>query len=141
MAKNIRYRGQSSEDNQMLNLILPDFVLCVRDFTLELEFDGKVISSNEYLETSLASKKGKASKFNKPRECIRKYFPKRECFAFPMPGDTSVIRKTWPLMTYAAASERQQLHLYPLSMIFHQRKCQQVNQSMDKVSYNCRVYH
>jgi hypothetical protein len=91
MAKNIRYRGKSSEDNAILNLILPDFVLCLRDFSLKMMKDGKRISDNDYLELSLADKKGKAEHFNKPRECIRKYFPKRMCFAFPVPGDGDVL--------------------------------------------------
>jgi hypothetical protein len=91
MAKNIRFRGESSEDNKSLNLILPDFVLCLRDFSLKLVIDEKTISANEYLEISLAENKGKAVIFNKPRECIRKYFQNRMCFAFPVPGDGDVI--------------------------------------------------
>ncbi|XP_060575226.1 guanylate-binding protein 1-like [Ruditapes philippinarum] len=91
MEKNIRFRGESSEDNKTLNLILPDFVLCLRDFCLKLVKDGKPISANEYLEKSLAENKGKAKNFNKPRECIRKYFQKRMCFAFPVPGDCDVL--------------------------------------------------
>ncbi|XP_053376380.1 guanylate-binding protein 1-like isoform X2 [Mercenaria mercenaria] len=91
MAKNIRYRGESSEDNKTLNLILPDFVLCVRDFSLKLSKGGKKITEDEYLEQSLAEKKGKEEKFNKPRECIRKYFPQRKCFTLPVPGDGDVL--------------------------------------------------
>jgi hypothetical protein len=92
MAKNIRFRGESSEANKALSLILPDFVLCMRDFTLELCIDGKPISTNEYLEECLAARKGRASKFNKQREYIREYFQKRMCFTFPLPGDNSVLR-------------------------------------------------
>lgn len=91
MTKNIRFRGESSEDNKIINLILPDFVLCLRDFSLKLIKDGKKISENDYLEQSLAENKSKAKRFNKPRECIRKLFPKRECFAFPVPGDGYVL--------------------------------------------------
>jgi hypothetical protein len=105
MAKNIRYRGKSSEDNQTLNLILPDFVLCLRDFSLKMVKDGKKISENEYLENSLADRKGKADHFNKPRECIRKYFPKRMCFAFPVPGDGDVLENLETLK-FSDLSER-----------------------------------
>jgi hypothetical protein len=52
---------------------------------------GKKITENEYLEQSLADNKNQAEQFNKPRECIRKYFRKRECFAFPVPGDGDVL--------------------------------------------------
>ncbi|XP_060552248.1 guanylate-binding protein 6-like isoform X1 [Ruditapes philippinarum] len=91
MASNIRFRGKSPEDNQLINLILPDFVLCLRDFSLKLIKDGKKITENDYLEQSLAENKGKTDQFNKPRACIRKYFTKRECFAFPVPGDGDVL--------------------------------------------------
>ncbi|XP_060561033.1 guanylate-binding protein 1-like [Ruditapes philippinarum] len=91
MASNIRFRGESSEDNQQINLILPDFVLCLRDFSLKLIKDGKKITENDYLEQSLAENKSKTDQFNKPRACIRKYFTKRECFAFPVPGDGDVL--------------------------------------------------
>ncbi|XP_060572446.1 guanylate-binding protein 1-like [Ruditapes philippinarum] len=91
MASNIRYRGKSSEDNELINLIIPDFVLCLRDFSLKLIKDGNKITENDYLEQSLAENKSKADQFNKPRACIRKYFTKRECFAFPVPGDADVL--------------------------------------------------
>ncbi|XP_060575210.1 guanylate-binding protein 1-like [Ruditapes philippinarum] len=91
MEKNIRFRGESSEDNKTLNLILPDFVLCLRDFSLKLVINGKTISANDYLEVCLAENKSKAEYFNKPRECIRKNFQKRMCFAFPVPGDSDVM--------------------------------------------------
>ncbi|XP_060551709.1 protein SEY1 homolog isoform X2 [Ruditapes philippinarum] len=37
MAKNIKFREKSLEDNQMQNLILPDFVLCMRDCSPRIE--------------------------------------------------------------------------------------------------------
>ena len=91
MAKTIRYRGKASEDNQMLKLILPHFVLCLRDFGLKMQKNGKDLSENEYLEDCLAENNSRTEDFNKPREYIRTYFPKRECFAFPVPGDGNVI--------------------------------------------------
>ncbi|XP_060566028.1 guanylate-binding protein 1-like isoform X2 [Ruditapes philippinarum] len=100
MASNIRFRGQSSEDNQSINLILPDFVLCLRDFSLKLIKDGKKITENDYLEQSLAEKKSKADQFNKPRACIRKYFSRRQCFAFPVPGDGEVLENLETLSFY-----------------------------------------
>ncbi|XP_074077843.1 guanylate-binding protein 2-like [Macrotis lagotis] len=66
----------------------PDFVWTVRDFTLELEIDGKPITSDEYLEAALKPKKGKPEEvkmFNLPRQCIRQFFPKKKCFIFDRP--------------------------------------------------------
>jgi hypothetical protein len=91
MAENIRFRGEKSEDNDPLNSVLPDFILCLTDFSLKLVFDGKTISANEYLDKCLAENKSKAANFNQPRKCIRKYFKQRMCFAFPVPGDGDVL--------------------------------------------------
>ncbi|XP_029506714.1 guanylate-binding protein 1-like isoform X1 [Oncorhynchus nerka] len=66
----------------------PNFVWTVRDFTLQLEIDGRVITPDQYLENSLQLKKGtskKISDYNLPRECIRNFFPSRKCFVFPSP--------------------------------------------------------
>ncbi|XP_068950648.1 guanylate-binding protein 1-like [Petaurus breviceps papuanus] len=66
----------------------PDFVWTVRDFTLELEMNGKPITSDEYLEIALKPKKGKPEEvkmFNLPRQCIRQFFPKKKCFIFDQP--------------------------------------------------------
>ncbi|XP_072505089.1 guanylate-binding protein 1-like [Notamacropus eugenii] len=66
----------------------PDFVWTVRDFTLELEINGKFITSDEYLEIALKPKKGEPEKvrmFNLPRQYIRQFFPKKKCFIFDRP--------------------------------------------------------
>ncbi|XP_048855600.1 guanylate-binding protein 1-like [Brienomyrus brachyistius] len=66
----------------------PSFIWAVRDFTLELEANGKPITADEYLENSLKLKPGhniSATTSNSARECIRKYFPRRKCFVFDMP--------------------------------------------------------
>ncbi|XP_070980284.1 guanylate-binding protein 1-like isoform X1 [Oncorhynchus clarkii lewisi] len=66
----------------------PNFVWTVRDFTLQLEIDGRVITPDQYLENSLQLKKGygkKMNDYNLPRECIRNFFPSRKCFVFPSP--------------------------------------------------------
>ncbi|WAR13702.1 GBP2-like protein [Mya arenaria] len=93
MSKSIRFSGRCDEDNLLLQSVLPGFVLALRDFSLKLFKDGRQITPDEYLEESLESKTGKDGSFNKPRECIRKFFPrdKRRCFAFPVPGDIDVL--------------------------------------------------
>uniref|UniRef100_A0A672N318 Guanylate-binding protein 1-like n=1 Tax=Sinocyclocheilus grahami TaxID=75366 RepID=A0A672N318_SINGR len=66
----------------------PSFIWAVRDFTLQLNIDGKDATEDEYLEFALKLKLGNSSQvnnYNLPRECIRKYFPSRKCFTFPFP--------------------------------------------------------
>ncbi|XP_050011762.1 guanylate-binding protein 6-like [Alexandromys fortis] len=66
----------------------PDFVWTVRDFTLELKLDGKNITEDEYLENALKLIPGNSTRIqasNLPRECIRRFFPKRKCFVFDRP--------------------------------------------------------
>ncbi|KAM6330435.1 guanylate-binding protein 1-like [Alca torda] len=67
----------------------PTFVWTVRDFTLQLEVDGEEISEDEYLENALKLKAGSSpeiQRYNKPRECIRQFFPDRKCFVFYQPA-------------------------------------------------------
>uniref|UniRef100_A0A8C3WRY5 GB1/RHD3-type G domain-containing protein n=1 Tax=Catagonus wagneri TaxID=51154 RepID=A0A8C3WRY5_9CETA len=55
---------------------------------LELELDGYPITEDEYLENALRLIPGgdpHIQNSNMPRECIRKFFPKRKCFVFDRP--------------------------------------------------------
>ncbi|XP_074122388.1 guanylate-binding protein 7-like isoform X1 [Sminthopsis crassicaudata] len=83
------------EESEEFVDFFPDFVWTVRDFTLELKIDGRPISSDEYLENALKLSKGNGYKvelINLPRECIRKFFPKRKCFTFDRPtNDKSLL--------------------------------------------------
>ncbi|KAF1563341.1 UNVERIFIED_CONTAM: Guanylate-binding protein 7, partial [Eudyptes pachyrhynchus] len=47
------------EDSEKFVLFFPTFIWAVRDFTLQLELDGKEISEDEYLENALKLKAGK----------------------------------------------------------------------------------
>uniref|UniRef100_A0A8C0RZU6 GB1/RHD3-type G domain-containing protein n=1 Tax=Canis lupus familiaris TaxID=9615 RepID=A0A8C0RZU6_CANLF len=73
----------------------PDFIWAVRDFTLELRLNDHPITEDEYLENALKLISGKNSRIqasNKPRECIRHFFPKRKCFVFDRPtNDTKLL--------------------------------------------------
>ncbi|XP_016066822.1 PREDICTED: guanylate-binding protein 4-like [Miniopterus natalensis] len=76
------------EDSAEFLSFFPDFVWAVRDFTLELELDGRPISEDEYLENALKLIPGEdpqIQKSNMPRECIRKFFPRWKCFVFDQP--------------------------------------------------------
>ncbi|KAM9484760.1 guanylate-binding protein 1-like isoform 2-T4 [Salvelinus alpinus] len=78
---------EEGEGTQFMQFF-PNFVWTVRDFTLQLEIDGREITPDQYLENSLQLKKGTSKKindYNFPRECIRNFFPSRKCFVFPSP--------------------------------------------------------
>ncbi|EPY73518.1 hypothetical protein CB1_002843001, partial [Camelus ferus] len=75
-------------------LLLSYIVWTVRDFILELEFDGRPITEDEYLENALRlipgirtwpGKDPQVQHSNMPREKIRSFFPKRKCFVFDRP--------------------------------------------------------
>ncbi|XP_040603486.1 LOW QUALITY PROTEIN: guanylate-binding protein 6 [Mesocricetus auratus] len=75
----------------------PDFVWTVRDFMLELKLDGESITEDEYLENALKLIPGNNPRIqasNLPRECIRRFFPKRKCFVFDRPtNDKELLQK------------------------------------------------
>ncbi|CAK6441315.1 unnamed protein product [Pipistrellus nathusii] len=92
LTKKIRAKSSpdANEDEDSADFVsfFPDFVWTLRDFSLNLEVDGQPISADEYLQNSLKLKQGtspKDEKFNLPRLCIRKFFPKKKCFIFDRP--------------------------------------------------------
>ncbi|CAO2600289.1 Guanylate-binding protein 1 [Lemmus lemmus] len=93
LSDRIRTRSSSDQDevedsDEFVNFF-PDFVWALRDFSLELKANGEIISADEYLENSLRLIQGqrdKEQKFNLPRLCIRKFFPKKKCFVFDRPA-------------------------------------------------------
>ncbi|XP_059419254.1 guanylate-binding protein 1-like isoform X1 [Carassius carassius] len=96
LAENIKIRSTEVEDEEEgedseFVMFFPSFTWVVRDFTLDLEIDGKKVTDDGYLEFALNLKKGvgrKMSDYNLPRECIKRYFPSRKCFVFPFPVTT-----------------------------------------------------
>ncbi|XP_067318174.1 guanylate-binding protein 1-like isoform X1 [Anolis sagrei] len=80
--------GGSLEDSSEYLRFFPSFAWTLRDFTLQLELNGKPITEDEYLENALKLKKGDTPDvrlFNLPRKCIRFFFPTRKCFIFDRP--------------------------------------------------------
>uniref|UniRef100_A0A8C6HB16 GB1/RHD3-type G domain-containing protein n=1 Tax=Mus spicilegus TaxID=10103 RepID=A0A8C6HB16_MUSSI len=75
----------------------PDFVWVVRDFMLELKFNGEEITSDDYLENALKLIPGynpRVQASNSARECIRCFFPNRKCFVFDRPThDRELLQK------------------------------------------------
>ncbi|XP_026062956.1 guanylate-binding protein 2-like [Carassius auratus] len=86
--------GAAEGDDCHFVRFFPSFIWVLRDFTLKLEADGKKMTEDEYLEFALDLKKGvnkKISDYHLPRQCIRNYFPSRNCFVFPSPASTENI--------------------------------------------------
>ncbi|XP_062402510.1 guanylate-binding protein 1-like [Sardina pilchardus] len=83
----VRSSDEEGDDSDFVKFF-PNFVWTVRDFTLELKIGGQDVTGDEYLEYGLQLKKGCSENevdYNRPRECIRKYFPSRRCYTFPFP--------------------------------------------------------
>ncbi|XP_045334142.1 guanylate-binding protein 5 [Leopardus geoffroyi] len=77
------------EDTTNFANFYPDLVWTLRDFYLDLEIDGQLITADEYLEKSLKLKEGtdkSLQNFNLPRLCIKEFFPIRKCFIFDSPA-------------------------------------------------------
>nr|XP_016854576.1 PREDICTED: guanylate-binding protein 1 [Anolis carolinensis] len=80
-------RGGLEDSSEYLRFF-PSFAWALRDFTLQLELNGRPITEDEYLENALKLKKGDSPDvrlFNLPRKCIRFFFPTRKCFIFDRP--------------------------------------------------------
>ncbi|GAA6099342.1 guanylate-binding protein 1 isoform X1, partial [Tachysurus ichikawai] len=92
LTEHIRVKAQTGgEDDEAAEFmrVFPSFIWSVRDFTLKLEKDGRVITADEYLESALELKTGispAVEKFNLPRRCLRHFFAERRCFVFPRPA-------------------------------------------------------
>ncbi len=57
--------GSEKEDGSNYDAFFPHFIWAIRDFTLQLELDGKQITSDEYLEHALTPKRGKTEELEK----------------------------------------------------------------------------
>jgi len=69
-----------------ISQIAPKFLWLLRDFALELEQDGRVMSENEYMESKLASFSNSSKEINrKTRDAIVKYFNQRELITMVRP--------------------------------------------------------
>uniref|UniRef100_A0A8C5QSI5 GB1/RHD3-type G domain-containing protein n=1 Tax=Leptobrachium leishanense TaxID=445787 RepID=A0A8C5QSI5_9ANUR len=88
--------SEEDEDDPFKCKVFPSFTWCVRDFTLDLMYDGKEITEDEYLMISLKCKREnpkskdpghekRIKDYNLPRRCILQYFHSHKCFTFGMP--------------------------------------------------------
>lgn len=70
---------------------LPELVVCLRDFNLDLEINGQVITEDEYLQNSLKSKSTEPA-HNMSREQIRNLYKCMRCFSFDRPGNKNLLK-------------------------------------------------
>ncbi|XP_048355898.1 guanylate-binding protein 1-like [Sphaerodactylus townsendi] len=88
--------SEALEDSAEYVRFFPTFIWALRDFTLQLELDGRPCTEDEYLENALKLKKGNFREvhlFNLPRECIRLFFPTRKCFIFDRPTNRKNLHR------------------------------------------------
>ncbi|XP_060560060.1 guanylate-binding protein 2-like [Ruditapes philippinarum] len=95
MSENLRISVTDKTDDNF-DLLMPDFVLCIRDFTLDLVIDGKECNEDEYIEHCLKEKRTETGKldqaYNRPRQCIKKYFTNRKAFTFDIPAQRQTMK-------------------------------------------------
>uniref|UniRef100_A0A8C5PYR6 GB1/RHD3-type G domain-containing protein n=1 Tax=Leptobrachium leishanense TaxID=445787 RepID=A0A8C5PYR6_9ANUR len=101
LTKRIRLQASQKDGLNILECkrVFPSFTWCVRDFTLDLIYDGKEITEDEYLMISLKCKEGTIYKtpsrephYNLPRRCILQYFHSHKCFTFATPASSKKLR-------------------------------------------------
>uniref|UniRef100_A0A8C5RAJ1 GB1/RHD3-type G domain-containing protein n=1 Tax=Leptobrachium leishanense TaxID=445787 RepID=A0A8C5RAJ1_9ANUR len=101
---------KKEDDPSDYNMTFASFTWCVRDFTLELQHDGKKITEDEYLMISLKCKedpesqdpdhKKKIEDYNLPRRCILQYFHSHKCFTFATPASSGKLKNLENLMNH-----------------------------------------
>ncbi|XP_072128083.1 guanylate-binding protein 1-like isoform X2 [Mobula birostris] len=90
LSKRIQMRSQPDvSDSWDFVRFFPEFVWVIRDLTLRMKIDRKLVTPNEYLEHSLKLRDNEIreldKEYNELRRCIRNHFPSRCCFALPPP--------------------------------------------------------
>ncbi|XP_045187468.2 guanylate-binding protein 1-like isoform X2 [Mercenaria mercenaria] len=91
----------SEEDDSILDFFFPNFVLTLRDFTLEtIKDDDTFLENNLELKQHKKVKKGKQDEldeYNLPRILIRRYFKNRKCFRFRKPVKRDQLKELMTL--------------------------------------------
>ncbi|XP_075912879.1 guanylate-binding protein 1-like isoform X2 [Petromyzon marinus] len=93
MTEHVQTKKTQTEDEQKLGLhnYFPNFIVCIRDFTLELEINSTPCTSDEYLEDCLNAPE--LENLRKQREMLRTCFKNRKCFVFKRPVEEELINK------------------------------------------------
>ncbi|KAG7458999.1 hypothetical protein MATL_G00226530 [Megalops atlanticus] len=90
----VKSSGEKEENTSSEYMhFFPSFIWTVRDFTLELELNGRTITADEYLENiSQDCKPSQTGLRDDPRDCICQFFPTRKCFVFDRPVAKSKLK-------------------------------------------------
>ncbi|XP_066499759.1 guanylate-binding protein 1-like [Hoplias malabaricus] len=100
LTEHIKVKSNSQNGKETYNTstefmrVFPSFVWAVRDFTLQLELNGKPITADEYLENALKLKPGDSLNDirNKTRSSLRDFFAVRKCFVFERPASPKKMK-------------------------------------------------
>ncbi|XP_063051648.1 guanylate-binding protein 1-like [Engraulis encrasicolus] len=96
LTEHIRVKSTDHSKNTELMRIFPSFVWTVRDFSLDLELDGKRITADEYLDHSLKLKQGstpEVERHNKVRQSLTRFFAVRRCFVMDRPANKEKMKR------------------------------------------------
>ncbi|KAG2764411.1 hypothetical protein JG687_00007683 [Phytophthora cactorum] len=85
-----------AEDGAELSVFFPDFLWVVRDFTLQLQEDGKKVTSKDYFESALKQQTPLTEEVvqkNRIRSLLSTFFPSRDCVTMVRPlSDEALLR-------------------------------------------------
>ncbi|KUF98520.1 hypothetical protein AM588_10010020 [Phytophthora nicotianae] len=85
-----------TEDGSELSVFFPDFLWVVRDFTLQLQEDGKKVTSKDYFESALKQQPPLTEEVvqkNRIRSLLSTFFPSRDCVTMVRPlSDEALLR-------------------------------------------------
>ncbi|XP_053376108.1 guanylate-binding protein 1-like [Mercenaria mercenaria] len=84
--------ADKADSEELLPFVSPTFVLCLRDFYLQLPKDCQ--NPDDYFESFLKDHLDPGNgDYNKARQCIRTYFPVRRCFVVGRPAADEKLNK------------------------------------------------
>ncbi|ETN06585.1 hypothetical protein PPTG_12669 [Phytophthora nicotianae INRA-310] len=85
-----------TENGSELSVFFPDFLWVVRDFTLQLQEDGKKVTSKDYFESALKQQPPLTEEVvqkNRIRSLLSTFFPSRDCVTMVRPlSDEALLR-------------------------------------------------
>ncbi|OQR89484.1 guanylate-binding protein [Thraustotheca clavata] len=97
LTKYIQVNAGGTTDLAALAEFFPSFLWVVRDFTLQLEEDGKAITPKDYLEKALKPQPGSSEDTmhkNQVRAMLASFFPDRNCITMVRPlNDENLLRE------------------------------------------------
>ncbi|EEY63533.1 guanylate-binding protein, putative [Phytophthora infestans T30-4] len=83
-----------TEEGSELSVFFPDFLWVVRDFTLQLQEDGRKVTSKDYFESALKQQPPlteEAVQKNRIRSLLSTFFPSRDCVTMVRPLSDEVL--------------------------------------------------